>query len=145
MKNLQKNEYLVIFLNFLGPGWFWGKIFLAKLNFRQIPKTLLPKSFLQFETPRSLVLAPNPLPQYPQKFNSINAPYTHTHTHTHTYILFHSLSPFLRVPVTPELKKNICVWGPGLAESDAVTFFAVLPVSWLPEDKSTRNFRIFSS
>ena len=56
-------------------GWFWGKIFLAKLNFRRIPKTLLPKSFLQFETPKSLVLAPNPLPQSPQKFNSINAPY----------------------------------------------------------------------
>ena len=29
------------------------------------------------------------------------------------------------------------MWGPGLAESDAVTFFAVLPVSWLPEDKTT--------
>ena len=25
--------------------------------------------------------------------------------------------------------------GPGLAESDAVTFFAVLPVSWLLEEK----------
>ena len=32
------------------------------------------------------------------------------------------------------------MWGPGLAESDAVA-----PVSWLPEDKTTRNFRIFSS
>ena len=29
------------------------------------------------------------------------------------------------------------MWGPGLAESDAVTFFAVPPVSWLPEDKTT--------
>ena len=75
MKNLQKNEYLVIFLIFLEAGVVLGKIFLAKLNFRQIPKTLLPKSFLQFETLRSLVLAPNPLPQSPQKFNSINAPY----------------------------------------------------------------------
>ena len=37
------------------------------------------------------------------------------------------------------------MWGPGLAEWDAVTFFALLPVSWLPEDKTTRNFRIFSS
>ena len=46
-----------------------------KLNFRQKPKTLLPKSFLQFETPKSLVLALSPLPQSPQKFNSINAPY----------------------------------------------------------------------
>ena len=36
------------------------------------------------------------------------------------------------------------MWGPGLAESDEVTFFAVTPVSWLPEDKTTRNFRIFS-
>ena len=111
-------------MNFLGRGWFWGKIFLAKLNFRQIPKTLFPKSFLQFETPRSLVLAPNPLPL----------------THTHTHILFHSLSPFLRVPVTPELKKNICMWGPGLAESNAVTFFAVPPVSWLPEAKQLEIF-----
>ena len=32
------------------------------------------------------------------------------------------------------------MWGPGLAESDAVTFFAVLP-----EDKTTRNFRNFLS
>ena len=32
------------------------------------------------------------------------------------------------------------MWGPGLADSDAVTFFAVPPVSWLPEDKTTRNF-----
>ena len=63
----------------------------------------------------------------------------------YTYILFHSLSPFLRVPVTPELKKNICMCGPGSAESDAVTFFALLPVLWLPEDKANRNFRIFSS
>ena len=30
------------------------------------------------------------------------------------------------------------MWGPGLAKSEAVTFFAVLPVSWLPEDKTTR-------
>ena len=37
------------------------------------------------------------------------------------------------------------MWGPGWAESDAVTFFAALPVSWRPEDKTTRNFRIFSS
>ena len=36
------------------------------------------------------------------------------------------------------------MWGLGLAESDEVTFFAALPVSWLPEDKTTRNFRIFS-
>ena len=57
----------------------------------------------------------------------------------------HSLSPFLHLPVTPDSKKIICVWGPGLAESDAVTFFAVPPLSWLPEDKTTRNFRIFSS
>ena len=35
--------------------------------------------------------------------------------------------------------------GSGLAESDAVTFFAVPPVSWLPEDKTTRNFRNFLS
>ena len=76
MKNLQINEYLVIFLNFLGGGSGFGeKFFLAKLNFRQIPKTLLPKSFFQFEPPKSLVLAPNPLLQSPQKFNSINAPY----------------------------------------------------------------------
>ena len=61
------------------------------------------------------------------------------------YILFHPLTPFLRVPVTPELRKNICMWGPGLADSGAVTFFAVLPVSWLPEDKTTRNFRNFLS
>ena len=32
------------------------------------------------------------------------------------------------------------MWGPGLADSDAVTFFAVPLVSWLPEDKTTRNF-----
>ena len=31
------------------------------------------------------------------------------------------------------------MWGPGLAESNAVTFFAVPPVSWLPEDKTTRK------
>ena len=76
MKNLQINEYLVFFFGFFGDGSGFGeKFFLAKLNFRQIPKSLLPKSFLQFEIPRSLVLAPNPLPQSPQKFNSINAPY----------------------------------------------------------------------
>ena len=63
----------------------------------------------------------------------------------HTHILFHSLSPFLHVPVTPKSKKYICMWGPGLAESDAVTFFAVPPVSWPPEDKTTRNFRNFLS
>ena len=111
MKNLQKNEYLVIFLIFFWAGVVLGKNFLAKLNFRQISKTLLPKSFLQFETPKSLVLAHNPLPQSLQKFNSINAPYIEgpiPHTYIHIYILFHSLSPFLRVPVTPELKKNIC-------------------------------------
>ena len=34
------------------------------------------------------------------------------------------------------------MWGPGLADLNAVTFFAVLPVSWLPEEKTTRNFRI---
>ena len=97
MKKLQKNEYLVIFLNFLGAGVVWGKIFLVKLNFRQIPKTLLPKSFLQFETPKSLVLALNPLPRSPQKFNSINAPYIKvTHTHTHTYLLTFSL--FVPIP-----------------------------------------------
>ena len=33
------------------------------------------KSILQFETPRSLVLAHNPLTRFPQKFKSINAPY----------------------------------------------------------------------
>ena len=32
------------------------------------------------------------------------------------------------------------MWGPGLAESDAVTFFAVPPVSWLPEDKKNEIF-----
>ena len=101
-----------------------------------MPKTLLPKSFLQFETPRSLVLAPNPLPQSPQKFNSINAPYIEVTTHTYTYILFHSLSPFLRVPVAPELKKYICMWVPGLAESDAVTFFAVPPSFMAPRGQN---------
>ena len=60
-------------------------------------------------------------------------------------MLFHPLSPFLHVPVTPESKKNICLWGPGLDESDAVTFFAVLSVSWLTEEKTSRNFRIFLS
>ena len=46
-------------MNTLSFFEFFGKIFFSKLNFRQIPKTLLPKSFLQFETQRSLVLAPN--------------------------------------------------------------------------------------
>ena len=61
--------------NFWGRGWFKGKFFLTKLNFRQLPKTLLLKSFLQFETPKSFVLALNPLPESTQKFNSINALY----------------------------------------------------------------------
>ena len=70
-----KKKYYSHFFGLFGDrGWFWGKFFLTKLNFRQIPKTLLPKSFLQFETPRSLVLDPNPLPRSPQKFNSVNAP-----------------------------------------------------------------------
>ena len=29
----------------------------------------------------------------------------HTHSLTHTYIVFHSFSPFLHVPVTPDSKK----------------------------------------
>ena len=53
---------VVIFFNFLEAGVVFGENFFAKLNFRQISKTLLPKSFLQFETPRSLVLAPTPSP-----------------------------------------------------------------------------------
>ena len=32
------------------------------------------------------------------------------------------------------------MWGRGLAESGAVTFFAVLPVFWLPEDKKLEIF-----
>ena len=32
------------------------------------------------------------------------------------------------------------MWGPGLAEEYAVTFFAVLLVLWLPEDKTTQIF-----
>ena len=32
------------------------------------------------------------------------------------------------------------MWVPGLAESDAVTFFAVPPVSWLPEAKQLEIF-----
>ena len=101
LDTVENVSLLVIFLDFLGTGWFWGKIYRPNLIF---DKTLFSKSFLQFETPRSLVLAPNPLPQSPQKFNSINVPYI-----------------------------------------DAVTFFAVSPVSWLPEDKTTRNFRNFLS
>ena len=67
---------------------------------------MLPKSFLQFETSRSLVLAPNPLPRSPQKFNSINALY---------------------IEVTiPKLQMQSL-------------FFAVLPVSWLPEDKTIQG------
>ena len=58
LDTVENVSLLVIFLNFLEAGWFWGKIFLTKLNFIQIPKTLLLKSFLQFETPRSLVLVP---------------------------------------------------------------------------------------
>ena len=72
-----------------------------QLNFKQISKTLLPKSFLQFETPKSLVLAPSPLPQSPQKFNTINAPYievTIPHTHIHTFSLFVPISTLTRNP-----------------------------------------------
>ena len=35
---------------------------LPAFNFRSKPKTLIPKSFLQFEPPRSLVLTPTPTP-----------------------------------------------------------------------------------
>ena len=36
------------------------------------------------------------------------------------------------------------MWGPGLAESGVVTFFSVLPVSWLPEVwQRTKQLEIF--
>ena len=64
------------------------------------------------ETPRSLVIAPNFLSRFP------------THTHTHT------LSPFIHVPV----------WGPNLAEPDAVTF---LLYSQFHGSQSTKQPEIF--
>ena len=36
------------------------------------------------------------------------------------------------------------MWDPSLAESDTVTFFAVLPVSWLPGDKKDLEIFEFS-
>ena len=49
----------VIFFEFFGDGDSFGKNFFGQT----------------FETPGSLVLAPDPLYRFPQKFNSINAPY----------------------------------------------------------------------
>ena len=52
------------------------------------------------------------------------------------------MSPFLRVPVAPELKKiyacGVLAW---LIQMQSLKI-AVLPVSWLPEDKTTRNLII---
>ena len=96
---------------------------------------MLPKSFRQFETPRSWVLALNPLPRSPQKLKSINAPYIESTIHT--FSLFVPISTRTR---DPWLKKKIRMWAPGLAESDSVTLFVVLPVPWLPGNKTTRNF-----
>ena len=127
-----------------------GKNFLAKLNFRRIPKTLLPKSFLQFETPRSLVLAPNPLPQSPQKFNSINAPYLEvTITNlSQKWPYIHTFSRFVPISTRtrdPWLKTNYMYVGSWLVWIRCSNFFAVLPVSWLPEAKTSRHFRNFLS
>ena len=56
-------------------GGFGKKIFWPTLILDKYLKLCFPKVFFQFKTPRSLVLAPNRLPRFPQKFNSINASY----------------------------------------------------------------------
>ena len=82
-KNLQKNEYLIIFKIFTRCSQF------GKKKFCQKPKTFLAKSFLQFKLLRCYVLAPTPSPDYTT--------------------LFFVLPPFafLHVSRSPESKKLI--------------------------------------
>ena len=119
---------------------------------------MLPKSFLQFETPRSLILAPNPLPQSPQKFNSINAPYIHTHTHTHTYIhtyththtyihtYIHTFSLFVPISTLtrdPWLKNNYMCVGSWLGWIRCSHFFSCTPSFMAPRGQNISKFSKF--
>ena len=52
------------FLFFGGVGGFFEKFFLINLIFDQNRILLISKSFLQFETPQSLVLFPTPTPDF---------------------------------------------------------------------------------
>ena len=62
----------------------------------------------------------------------------HTIPHTHTFSLFVPISTRTRDPT-----KNICMWGRGLAESDVVTFFAVLQFHGSQMTKQLEIFEFF--
>ena len=69
LDTVENVSLLVNFFYFLG-----ARVVFAKLNFGSKPKPFLSKNFLQIEQPSRLVVAPNSLPKFKQKGNSINSP-----------------------------------------------------------------------